>query len=200
MFFLQFVLIGAGKPAEYGRFGIFTNTALAIGTACLLAHRWMRLREIINWVPAAFVVTWVGFFGGYYLWNFHVDCTEDNSRLRLARDIADGTETLIGVPAEPAPYCCPPLDFSRRKLVLADLLRLAGLMDQKRTFITATERRDAIPPYLYAVPHELQRPKSSRWRLRVDTPISWANKPFDRISYGAPRPLPGCRRGVPAPD
>ena len=40
--FLQFVLIGAGKPGEYGRFGVFTNTALAIGAACVIAGIFAR--------------------------------------------------------------------------------------------------------------------------------------------------------------
>ncbi|MGD2108646.1 MAG: glycosyltransferase family 39 protein [Phycisphaerae bacterium] len=130
VFFLQFVAIGAGKPAEYGRFGVFTNTALAIGTACLLAPGVTRLRDAARWVATALVVLWVAYFGGAYLYNFRVDATDAASRLRARRVSAfgpylhGGTDTWlesgqrIAQTAEPAPYCCPPLPFDRARVYL----------------------------------------------------------------------------------
>jgi hypothetical protein len=118
VFFLQFVAIGAGKPAEYGRFGVFTNTALAIAAACLLVRRWTRLREIVNWIPATFVVLWVALPGMLYLRGFHVDAGWSGSRMQLAVYLGEWSapEPMIGVAAEPAPYCCPPLNFSRTEV------------------------------------------------------------------------------------
>ena len=132
VFFAQFVLIGAGKPAEYGRFGIFTNTALAIGAACMLVRRWTRFRAVVNWMPASFVALWAAYFGSMYLRNFHEDSTYGYSRVRLASllpriaqfpmkdggDWSRGKPNTILVRAEPAPYSLPPLDFRRFRVLL----------------------------------------------------------------------------------
>ena len=62
----------------------FANTALAIGTACVLTRRWPRQSEVVNWIPAALVAIWVGFFGAAYLRGFHADSTRNGSRITLA--------------------------------------------------------------------------------------------------------------------
>jgi len=206
LFFVQFVLIGAGKPAEYGRFGIFPNTALAIGAACVLTRRWIRLREIVNWIPGAFVVLYVGFFGGNYLWNFRADCSDGNTRDRVAIDFSKRFEWLllihtsghlrpsgaVATIVEPAPYCFPPLNFSKRPVWLfpsqvayeahapADTPLLvcvdrgfAALYDPPPV---ASEWADLDDAYLLP----MQRFYAG-FRTRVETPISWANKPIPVI-------------------
>ena len=55
IFFVQFVMIGAGKPGEYGRFGIFPNTALAIGAACLVAAP-IRRKRATRWALGVLIV------------------------------------------------------------------------------------------------------------------------------------------------
>jgi hypothetical protein len=195
VFFLQFVMIGAGKPAEYGRFGIFTNAALAVGAAGLLARRWTRLREIVNWVPATFVVIWVGFFGAQYLRNFHADTADDGTRLQLARGLSHEASAqvrwTVGVTKEPAPYCCPPLDFSNTAVSLVNSAdQFIGPMDQGRRFLATTDRCE---PWADDTEHDVS-PAVNRqersWWIEVDTPISWANKPFrsigDRVIGGDP--------------
>ncbi|MHC4698619.1 MAG: ArnT family glycosyltransferase [Planctomycetota bacterium] len=185
VFFVQFVLIGAGKPAEYGRFGIFTNTALAIGVSCLLAHRWGRFPITLNAVAAALVVMWTAFCGGAYLRNFQMDTTGNNSRTRLAAAIArsadategEGDTLLIGVLADPAPYGCPPMDFSRIDVVL---LRSPGQLgphysDRRRALIYPTDRRERT---LADTLGEMFPRARGYQRPARDTPISWANKPF----------------------
>ena len=193
-FFLQFVLIGAGKPAEYGRFGIFSNTALVIGAACAMGSVWAWIhpfnrrgsaKMIFAFSLPVFVVAWMGMFGGAYLANFRVDATDDNSRTRLARQLAERLDAassrseapLLGVPSEPAPYCCPPLDFARRRLLWVGshdaLERYAG----RRPWLLI-QPVDSTPP---APDEALQVPfRETGWwgRLLRETPISWANKPF----------------------
>ncbi len=185
VFFMQFVLIGAGKPAEYGRFGIFTNTALAIGTSCLLLHGRKKLPVTREIVIAAMVVVWTAFCGGSYLWNFHADTTGNNSRVRLATNIAGQVDEatgksdklVIGVLADPAPYGCPPMDFSRVDVVL---LSTPGQLsrqysDRRHVQIYPVDRSEP------GVADTSPQPSVHRcpcWRAWRDTTISWANKPF----------------------
>ena len=207
--FLQFVLIGAGKPPEYGRFGVFTNTALAIGTACLLARRWTRLREIVNWIPAAFIALWVAYFGLAYLWNFHVDATDVGSRSRLAGlggsrldDPASGRCAMgLAVLAVPAPYSLPPTDFSRTDVLLFrsndHFLTTAGSLGavliepvDQRGYMRRGLAGDASRPE--HDPSLLTLPRERRFRGRLELPwhrttsISWANKPFQVDGQRAP--------------
>ncbi len=201
--FLQFVLIGAGKPAEYGRFGVFTNTALAIGTACLLAHRWTKLREIVNWVPAIFVLIWVAGFGAAYLRNFYIDSTGQNSRTLLAeettwlelRDAVDSNLTdsaglaPITVQSEPAPYCFPPLDFRKTVVLLVKQPEPPATATCRRLFLRTLDRRTGArsgtcqdDPFARCI-SRFERPEAEAWSDPIDTPISWANKPFEVLSY-----------------
>jgi hypothetical protein len=201
VFFLQFVMIGAGKPAEYGRFGIFTNTALVIGAACLLTRRWVRLREIVNWIPATFVIIWVAFFGATYLRNFHLDGAHEGTRARLAGALAypcedrdtltDRCSLAIAVLAEPAPYNCPPVDFSTMDVIMyaSDEVIWPDRARRDLFWPKLIVPADVPDPAKYCVSHfgqwESSRdlPPASVWdrlgrMLRRPTPISWANKPF----------------------
>ncbi len=181
IFFLQFVLIGAGKPAEYGRFGIFTNTALAIGTACLFTRRWRGWRDVVITVAALPVVVWTASAGSQYLWNFHIDTTEHGSRIRYARCFHPRPGGL-GVLAEPAPYCCPPLDFSR----VAVSLR-ASVEEFERSMPPGSQALiwtsdDPSNPRVHALlsAREIHPLKPRFWWIPTNphTPISWANKPI----------------------
>ena len=198
IFFMQFVLIGAGKPAEYGRFGIFPNTALAIGAAVLLTRRWKGCHDVVNWTAASLVVVWVALFGAAYLWNFRVDAGLNGSRINLAKrahaEIEATPETLRGldnlaVLGEPGPYCCPPFDFSAIEVRL-----------YKSPESYAQTAEDDSTVLLYPVDHReswsgLQRreqgrsgPEPGAFAPRTlgtwwpDTQISWANKPFFRAN------------------
>ncbi len=198
MLFVQFVLIGAGKPAEYGRFGVFANTALAIGAACLLTRRWTRHGKIVNWIPAAIAAIWIGFLGAAYLRGFHVDATGSGSRISLAEAVrsdpgyaAFRREPVLGVGAEPAPYCVPPVNFSKvAVLLVGDLIaamegvngmRLAlkaidhgemgsgvALLDSREGCVTKFEHPSGFDPASGRDP-----------AIGAPTPISWADKPFE---------------------
>ena len=165
VFFVQFVLIGAGKPAEYGRFGVFPNTAFAIGTACLLTHGIAILGRAITLLATVAVVAWGAYCGGVYISNFQTDCSADNSRTALAEQLSKASEGFgVAVLADPAPYGCPPMDFSATNVMLvrAGHEWVRGLSEGRFVLIEPTDR-----------------PVSSiSTGASPSTPISWANKSF----------------------
>jgi hypothetical protein len=172
---IQFVLLGAGKPAEYGRFGVFANAALAIGTGCLLAGM-CRAGRVIGLPPLAIALTWTAISGWAYLANFRADCSPDGTRVRAAELASEqglgGDGRSLWVTAEPAPYGCPPLAFTQISLLLCPEAAAAACTG--RPLLTAHDGKkrlvsDARPP-----------PAGPGWSIdgRWRTPISWANKPF----------------------
>ncbi len=205
----QFVLLGAGKPGEYGRFGVFVNAALAIATACLLVGGGgstgrapespaavcpgrQRGFEFFRRLLALVVVGWVAYGGWGYLANFVADTgtTASSTRTRAALCLADaGSE--IGVLAEPAPYACPPLDFAGRRVRLYPSVN-AWQADPTPVLVTAYDGPSWFGP-------RLPEPADGRWLDVMPSfvsPISWANKPFRLFFAGpssngpAPRPAP----------
>lgn len=200
----QFVLLGAGKAAEYGRFGIFPNTALAIGTACILVRRWTALRASVNWIPTSLVVAAVGYIGWGYQYNFLVDRGPMNSRWQAAERAELGDNGHKGhkqfaVVDVPAPYCCPPANFARTAV---------WLLPDASSFRRADHDRLVYPVDTLSRIWRLSDPAAERMgahRQVVDffqghplwglygyghmptTPISWANKPIavQRWNYDA---------------
>jgi hypothetical protein len=186
LFFLQFVLIGAGKPAEYGRFGIFTNTALAIGAACVFSTRWPNDQPIVRGSWAVFVTAWVALSGAMYLYNFTADTSPYGSRLKAVRQVDRWVQTVhhagrrptIAVTAEPAPYCCPPLAFSSIDvtLVASDSRTPRG---PDTTWRVLEQKPSWVSPTIGTVLRELWNEEDERrFEYAPDTPISWANKLF----------------------
>jgi hypothetical protein len=217
---LQFVLLGAGKPAEYGRFGVFVNAALAIGAACLLAKRGIlsgkapdsratggtgaaqgvvaRTRvqhgyRPIRWLLIAVVIGWVAYGGWGYLANFVADAgsASSSTRTEVAYRLADAGPA-IGVLAEPAPYGCPPLDFADRRVRLYDSVD-AWRADPTPVLVTAHDGPTWFGP-------RLPEPVDVQW-LDVMPPvvssISWANKPFRLYFASTPSHEPTTRRAQP---
>ncbi len=208
VFLLQFVLIGAGKPAEYGRFGIFTNSALAISVGCTLAGKSAGVYRLFRWTALPFVLVWVALFGGLYLRNFWIDTTEGNSRIAAVQFVQPSWTPLTSRDeqlkvvsfAEPAPYNCPPLNFS------AGRMYLIATWDQAQRFGPYGDVKLIQPVDRLELPHARilypwhRRLKASNtdactWTADspflcwlAQTPISWANKPFDeRLWYLPPR-------------
>ena len=191
VFFLQFVLIGAGKPGEYGRFGIFTNTALAIGTGCLLIRIIEGKYKAIGVVATCLVVGWVGLAAQRYLYNFRADTSAVNTRTHLATLIqktydTDGGETgcPLGVLAEPAPYCCPPANFAKLDVVFyRSPEQFTGATHNCNTlllFAIDKTSTDSIPELIESG----DRSTSEEVPRCPETPISWANKPFHVVQSG----------------
>ncbi len=235
LFFLQFVLIGAGKPAEYGRFGVFPDAALAIGAACVLAGWGTKLAPALRATPAVWVVISTACFGAPYVWNFHLDATSRGTRAELARvfrgntipaQLLGGNErpsdglgaspaisggltaegipsahptTRVGVLGEPAPYCCPPMDFASIDMRLFSSSAEFTEDDWSEAAILLYPT-DLNPPLLAAkgrpITDEIETGEGvveRAGRVVWPTPISWANKPFfitdrERASPNTPPP------------
>jgi len=186
LFFLQFVLIGAGKPAEYGRFGIFTDTALAIGTAFLLFTALPRYHRAVRFLWGSAAVFFAATFSCVYLVNFAADASGFGTRMQTSDGIQHWTEgvrrkgkqpTLV-VLAEPAPYICPPLDFRKTEIVLA-VSRESVPADRGSACRLLLQEPDLIAPGMRTVLGQLfdERPER-RFRRARESPISWAGKPF----------------------
>ncbi len=182
----QFTLLGAGKPAEYGRFGVFSDAALAIGAACVLGRldRAVRGRSSVRIAVLALTTILVaGTARGSitYLLNFHRDEGAANTRwlaaVLLRDDLADETPRppTIAVLRAPAPYGSPPVDFSRYAV---------ALYPDKATWQRDAARR---PSVLIEVLDDLNdsrgpTPGSQTFECVYTTPISWANKPV-RVTW-----------------
>ena len=181
VFAFQFVLIGAGKPDEFGRFGVFTNAALAIAAGAIAVGAWTRLHRFIAWSVPLFTIAWVGLHGIGYLQNFRADAAGIGSRIHAAERIMERTDgrelpKTIYLAAEPAPYSCPPLHFSghdvrlksppasgRSQLEIKNALRIS-IENEKPSWVS------------YLAP--LWRQPGVWIGLDRPTPISWANKPI----------------------
>jgi hypothetical protein len=190
LFFVQFVLLGAGKPAEYGRFGVFVDIALAVATACVLVRRWAWLPQRVSWMPAVLVVLWVGFFGYRYLYNFVADASMRHSRLVAAEELV-GRQEAIAVLAEPAPYSFPPVNFARRAVWLLppieDWIAQPDVLPDlpagaEPWLLLAARDRPTRAQGTHSPPgnwEPLAKPGGDAARLPAFvTPVSWANKPI----------------------
>ncbi|MBI3834770.1 MAG: hypothetical protein HY287_10615 [Planctomycetes bacterium] len=184
LLFLQFVMIGAGKPAEYGRFSIFIDASLAIFAGCITAVRWRRARFPILRVVRIILIARVGMVGAAYIWGFRLDATGHGSRIEMADELQRmttiaGTPLHISLTAEPAPYCCPPMNFAHASIVLAKGLghREVARSDTKMLLLRPIDESvESIED------PDHRRSWLKRWVWRP-TPISWADKPF-RIENG----------------
>jgi len=185
LFFVQFVLIGTGKPAEYGRFGIFTDTALCIAAACLITAGLHKSRVgITHPIAAVIVISIVVWHGGLYLANFRADAGQENTRWRMAESLdalgsnnpAAFTSMPIKLFRKPAPYSCPPLNFSRWKvMIVADR---ADLMAGKGVILYPRDDPQVDTLFSLGNPDGNIANAQAFIASQPITAISWANKPF----------------------
>ncbi|NOX58130.1 MAG: glycosyltransferase family 39 protein [Planctomycetes bacterium] len=197
-FALQFVLIGAGKPDEYGRFGIFYECALAIGVACIVVEVARRSRPA-SIALGGTVAAWCAIFSAGYLWSFHVDATGQGSRDLAAAHL--NHQSSFAVIAEPAPYACPPVNFETTRVVMfrngpdepiesrlgrwfeshtardpvsaTSPTTMVAIIDDPESLLNRLNRSDEFSATLFE-----NRPN---WLPRAN--ISWANKPVLVIEY-----------------
>ncbi len=178
----QFALIGAGKPGEFGRFVLFPDIFLMIEAVVALATylpqrvqhdafsarglAWSQTpRGVIRTVAATVLLASTGLGAFLYLNGFHADCQPETSRLQEARRLQlmyQAGKRSLAVPADPAPYCLPPVDLFEWTIV-----KVPGLGD------SVTHRID-VPADLLVRPVYRRAGSTSL----MSTPISWANKPF----------------------
>lgn len=182
---LQFVLLGAGKPGEYGRFAILPDVVLMI--ACVVGairirfpgstERWVRRTALI--VPALVVVI----SGGRHVANFVAD-RSGGTRTTAAKAIEQLGQTgkhRLAIIAEPAPYCVPPVDLFRWQMMLLPKDAIPPQPDVFDAYVAAVDR--ARPTLVGFRRLAAEETRGSPWPAR----ISWANKPIDLFTA---EPLP----------
>ncbi|MGB0714946.1 MAG: ArnT family glycosyltransferase [Phycisphaerae bacterium] len=210
LFFLQFVLIGASKPAEYGRFGIFQNTVLAIGAAYALSS-FIGYRPLAGWMVTAVTTLLAASFGWVYLDGLRADADGRGARSEAAAYLAnlDADRPLLVV-ADPAPYCLPPLDFTVRPVLKvpyqqpipastwARIPQAIGVIpsDAPMTgeLMTALNEQQDKPIDVRIFPAKWRQQASQQkppWLRRMvagwlPARISWANKPIVVTGVGLP--------------
>jgi len=198
--FVQFVMLGAGKPAEYARFAVFPGAALAIGAADLLVRPRSAVGEVRRGIAAGLVILATAWSASPYVWNFRTDATDHASRRVLGREllVEEVGEASQGfaVLAEPAPYAFPPIDFSRREVWWFPSVE-RFLEDERSGRLQLIAAVD--DPRVPLVIESTDAPAARTWRRWPATdhalsPISWANKPFLSLGIG-PRTAKGARDG-----
>jgi hypothetical protein len=111
---IPYVALAAGKPGEYGRFALVPDVALAIAAVKAIEILAGRARIVI--VAALLAATAI--FGVRYTTGFVRDCGPNSSRLIAAEALQSMPGDRLAIAAEPAPYCLPPVDLFRWKLLL----------------------------------------------------------------------------------
>jgi hypothetical protein len=106
-------------------------------------------RYRIRLVVAGILVVVTWIWGAPYIRGFLADAGPNNTRRVMAEALAGESDELRLI-AEPAPYSCPPVNVLTRRIVLVDP----------------------------AMPGDGTLQAVDRIGKLVDTPISWANKPF----------------------
>jgi hypothetical protein len=176
--------LGAGKPGEFGRFGVFAYAVLALLAGCgaaVLAERRARLGLAV----VMLLVAGTTLPGMRYLRGFCVDAYGRSSRAASAEWIADRLvgrpRATIGVVQEPAPYAMGPLDFANRRVILLPRYRppstSVALPDW---LVVSADSREALYGSWWLEDYEVAAtfPSEPLGLLDRPTVISWANKPI----------------------
>jgi hypothetical protein len=118
-----FIAGAAGKPGEYARFGLVPDIGLMIAAVCAVGR--LAKRPALQATAGIALIVLTSIYSLPYERGFLRDASDTNSRTmaadRLNQILAQtpsGKTAMLGVYAEPAPYCLPPVDLFRWKLVL----------------------------------------------------------------------------------
>lgn len=194
---LVMALLGAGKPAEYGRFVMLTDCALLLG-AFVAGDRFLKGKVERIAAPLILIAT-TAFFGLIYLRGFYRDASPEPSRLVQAAAIQklwrQGYRTLA-TPRDPAPYNLPPVNLFDWHLYLLPRHQALRTDEMLPDVIVRPVDRPVQTPgtgiLLYA-----QTPDPASHRPFA-SPISWADKPME-ILHRRNRPAThGLARRFPA--
>jgi len=155
---IQMVHVAAGKPGEFGRFALLPDVALLIAAFAGLAR--LPGRPTSKMIYAVVLVLVAASAGAAYETGFLRDCQPRTSRMAAADDLptaskANSAGTLL-LPDDPAPYCLPPVDLYRWRIVL---LPKSGPPDESLHGLVV-------------------RPDDTISLSPLATPLSWANKTF----------------------
>jgi len=196
---IQFSLIGAGKPGEYGRFLIVPATLLAVLAAWAAAATFRRNR-CAGFLLAILLVVGTGLDGYRYLRGFVKDADQSGSRYAaadfLAAELSRRPKATVGLIREPAPYAAPPIDVVGRPLVLLPRSAPKDVPSWPDYVVVATDRPDDLASAWWRPRYQLRAVFPSdvnRW-LHRPTVISWADKPVVVFILKDP---PGATGGSP---
>jgi len=168
---IQFVLFAAHRPAEYARFAVLPSLCLGIAAITGLPEMAGRRARVV----AGLMCGILGVHAASYLWHFGQDCNVRSPRMiaaeRLRTRLDEGLSDIL-VRAEPAPYCLPPVDLFRSKMMFNGHLSGEFLADGSRGQI------EIYTTDLGTFNHAPRGAQIwSRPRL-LGTPLSWASKPM----------------------
>jgi hypothetical protein len=112
---LMFVLLAAGKPMEFARFGLTVCAAMVVLVASVADHL-LRFDPSCRRLGIA-CISLLLLIGP--LNRFRLDIRSPESRdVNLADKLASESPLVVGLHYEPAPWSAPPVDLFRHKLVL----------------------------------------------------------------------------------
>jgi hypothetical protein len=176
-----FVALAKGKPAEYARFALLTDTALCLAA---VAFCWLLLRSGAGrGIMLAALLVGVAIPGAIYLGHFIADTKQPTTRIadakRLTELNAQGL-TRLALVAEPAPYVMPPVDLWQWRLELLprgqdpeQAVKAAG----SQLLLRAADRMPLNAPNGFV----RMEPAARNRLLSAPAPISWAAKPFELL-------------------
>jgi hypothetical protein len=175
---VQFFLLAAGKPGEYGRFALLPATVL-----CILAVTsfWTFLPPArVAFLSTLLVCT--AWFGTNYIAHFDADVDQVMSPRILT---ADALRTLkrtqakrLAIVAEPAPYSMPPVDLWHWEVQLLPRGVEPGLAARAAESDVLVRPVDQLPDTVFPGFRRLERPLTQPL-LANPARISWAAKPFE---------------------
>lgn len=181
---IQFVALAAGKPGEFGRFAILTDTFLAVEAVVAVAT-FVRQPAWRHGAFAVLVVTTVA-SGAMYLRRFADDRSDTNTRLIAATELAKlPPGDAIAVDAEPAPYNLPPVNlFTRRVLLLPRVGPAEPVALEEPAWLV---RPVDAPANFSPDSAEWKMGRGpARWEQRFPARISWSGKRFKVEWIGRP--------------
>ena len=177
------VAVGAGKPGEFARFGVFAYAMLAVLAAVGLARLAARHRRT-GWLLMVVVVVITGWPGMRCFMGFCIDAYGYPSRVRasdwLDARLVGRPEDSVGVVREPAPYAVGPIDFAHRRVILLPDEPPDDIADLPDWLMVMADRRELLYGRWWLRYYDIQAtfPTEPVSRLLQPTPISWANKPM----------------------
>jgi hypothetical protein len=165
---IVFFAKAGGKTGEYGRFALAPDVGLLIAGVVMIGR--IRGKATLRITAATLLLAGTALYGLPYLNGFIKDGPgKFTTRLVVAQKLQMMLENrleypVLGIFADPAPYNVPPVDLVNWKVVR--LTRDMSIQEAKAQTTVIVRPRETV----------------SWWDFQ-DTPISWADKPFDVI-YG----------------
>ncbi|MGA2441649.1 MAG: hypothetical protein ABSH08_11865, partial [Tepidisphaeraceae bacterium] len=118
---IDFAIFAANKPGEYARFAVFADTALMLAAFFAMAR--FNGASSLRTLAGIILVVLAALHGTAYERGFLLDSSSDDSRAQAAAAIdgrlsAASQNPNLYVQSEPAPYCLPPVNLFRWRIIL----------------------------------------------------------------------------------